>query len=100
MRLITRSILCSTLVGVCACAAQDTADQPEDVSYGLDVSFPIHSSTVQMENNPLGDRHQAYLDHLEGCRRMYPHGQCDVYEEQRLLMNRRQPLSMKVRLEG
>ena len=74
--------------------ATDTA--AESSTYGLDVSFPVHG-TVQMENNPLGDRHQAYLDHLEGCRRAYPDGKCDRYEDQRMLMNRRQPMSMEVR---
>ena len=73
--------------------------QEEDVHYGLDVSFPVHG-TVHVQNNPLGDRHQAYLHHLEGCRRTYSSTQgalCDRYENQRLLMNRRQPISMEVR---
>ena len=66
-------------------------------SYGLDVSFPALQDTVQKEGNPLGNRHDAYLDYMEGCRRTYDGDGCDRYEHQRMLMNRRQPVSMEVR---
>ena len=65
-------------------------------TYGLDVSFPALQDAVQKEGNPLGNRHQAYLDHMEGCRRAYDGDGCDRYEHQRMLMNRRQPVSMEV----
>ena len=67
------------------------------LTYGLDVSFPALQDTVQKENNPLGNRHEAYLDHMEGCRRAYEGDGCDRYEHQRMLMNRRQPAGMEVR---
>ena len=87
------------------------------VSYGLDVSFPIQSPVStrypwlterELENNrnyeemplqPLGNRQKAYVDHLLGCRKAYQATQnseaCDNYEYHRMLMNRRQPTSMK-----
>jgi hypothetical protein len=87
-------------------------------SYGLDVSFPIHRAVstnypwlphnVDPENHPtplvyqdmpvqpLGNRHQIYLDILHGCQRAYPENShfCDHYEFHRMLMNQRQPSSM------
>ena len=102
--------------------------EPSNTTYGLDVSFPIHHSRVSdnyeylphnldpgahyrhhaaqtqparyngMPLQPLGDRHTAYLHHLEGCRRAYiPSAgsfSCDQFEFDRMLMNRRQPQSM------
>jgi hypothetical protein len=88
-------------------------------SYGFDVSFPIHRAVstnyawlphnVDPENypttplayqdmpvQPLGNRHQIYLDMLHGCQRAYPENAhfCDHYEYHRMLMNQRQPSSM------
>ena len=65
-------------------------------SYGLDVSFPIHRR-VLTENNPLGDRQALYKEHLDGCHKAFPdnEGACDYYEYYRMLMNVRQPQSMK-----
>jgi hypothetical protein len=90
-------------------------------SYGLDVSFPIHgrvsTNYLHLDHNrdpsrwdstpsqyqgmpiqPLGDRQQLYLNHLEGCRRAYApldSYKCDSFEYDRMIMNRRQPQSMK-----
>jgi hypothetical protein len=74
--------------------AQDDADE---VTYGLDVSFPIHNQVST--DNPLGDRHQMYINHLDGCRKHYSPSpgdinNCDEFEYDRIIMNRRQPQSM------
>ena len=87
------------------------------VTYGLDVSFPIHTSVStnypglphnvdpslpvpgRYKDEPLqvlGNRQQAYLNHLNGCRaeageRPYL---CDNFEYERLRMNERQPQSI------
>eukprot|EP00934_Nitzschia_sp_Nitz4_P003980 Nitzschia sp. Nitz4//scaffold1_size375055//147626//149253//NITZ4_000259-RA/size375055-augustus-gene-0.715-mRNA-1//-1//CDS//3329540994//3970//frame0 len=88
-------------------------------NYGIDVSFPIQrpvsTNYPELSHNtdqavpvppnlrgvpiqPLGDRHQFYLDYLDGCRKEYePYGysqRCDNFEYDRMLMNRRQPQSM------
>ena len=76
----------------------------DETSYGVDVSWPIHQS-IRSESQHIfgaGVRHQAYLKHLNGCRKRYAHiktsdpNSCDNYEFQRLLMNKRQPQSMEV----
>lgn len=62
-------------------------------SYGVDVSYPVHSyPAVQgaLDGNPLGDK-QTYYDHLlEGCREKYG-GACDESEDDRVGMNLLQP---------
>jgi hypothetical protein len=88
-------------------------------SYGVDVSFPIlgrvstnyphlehnvdpanhkvPASYKDMPPQPLGDRQQLYLNHLEGCRNANAplnSYYCDQFEYDRMLMNRRQPQSM------
>ena len=90
-------------------------------TYGLDVSFPIqrpvsvnypwlpHNMNQNENNNvprryqdmplqPLGNRQQLYLEHLDGCRQHYAKtdaaSKCDLYEYDRMLMNNRQPMSM------
>ena len=88
-------------------------------TYGLDVSFPIQRPVSvnypwlahnnqdnvvtprryqDMPLQPLGNRQQLYLEHLDGCRQHYaPTNQatkCDLYEYDRMLMNNRQPTSM------
>jgi prolyl 4-hydroxylase len=83
-------ILAETYVGF----GQDDA---EEVTYGLDVSFPIHDRVST--DNPLGDRHQMYTNHLDGCRKHYSASfgdkySCDEFEYDRIIMNRRQPQSM------
>lgn len=91
----------------------------EDVSYGIDVSNPIHyrvstnyahlPHNTDPENHeeptqfqgmplqPLGDRQQVYSNHLDGCRKFYAPDdsyRCDIFEYDRLTMNLRQPQSM------
>lgn len=71
-------------------------------SYGLDVSFPTHSTRTSIDDNdnPLGPRQEVYLDHLAACRRAYPNdNSCDQSEDYRILMNQRQPMSMQVRTQ-
>jgi hypothetical protein len=70
----------------------------EEETYGIDVSFPIQNSLVgRKEFNPLGDRQDVYVHHLEACRKAYSEdpSKCDSYEYGRMVMNRRQPQSMK-----
>ena len=76
----------------------------DETSYGVDVSWPIHQS-IRSDSKHIfgaGVRHQAYLKHLNGCRKRYAHiktsdpNSCDNYEFQRMLMNKRQPQSMEV----
>lgn len=87
-------------------------------SYGVDVSMPIHhrvslnypwlphnvdrvnsKASPLLEKSPLqilGDRHQLYVDHLKGCRENSKDpSECDRYELNRILMNLRQPQSVK-----
>ena len=99
-------------------AETTTPEQRQEVTsvtYGLDVSFPVHHrvstnyDVVPFENNAvppetdeplqvLGNRQEMYLNHLNGCREKFSstgdsHA-CDSYEYDRMLMNRRQPQSM------
>ena len=93
-------------------------EESTTATYGLDVSFPIHhrvstnygglseenkdeTSFGRRSEEPLqilGNRQAKYLDHLNGCREKFSligeSQSCDVYEYERLLMNRRQPQSM------
>lgn len=99
--------------------AHDQTKEKNRNTYGLDVSFParrpvstnfpwlphnqdpIKNPTPtkyrDMPIQPLGDRHQIYVNMLHGCRKAYPENSkfCDYYEFQRMLMNQRQPVSMK-----
>jgi len=79
-----------------ALGKMDGARQQPQESYGLDVSLPIQRA-VSTNYQPLGDRRAVYLKHLQGCRNAYPHQpeSCDHYEYHRMLMNLRQPVSMK-----
>lgn len=77
-------------------SSSSSSSSPISTTYGLDVSFPALQDVVQQEGNPLGNRHQVYLDYMEGCRRANDGDACDRYEHQRMLMNRRQPVSMEV----
>jgi len=105
-------------IDVTASTAQSTSDES---SYGVDVSFPIlqysastnypwlphnvdpehHAPPPLLKDTPLqilGDRQKAFLDHLDGCRersQIEDPTRCDFYENYRILMNRRQPQSMK-----
>lgn len=97
----------------------------ETTLYSYDVSFPIHNPVStnypwlphnqklyggdetrtidvppeykEMPIQPLGNRQEAYLNHLQGCRNMYSSSPeaCDHYEYHRMLMNQRQPQSIK-----
>lgn len=98
-------------LAVLTTTALSTAAQ--EVSYGVDVSFPIHhrvstnydflphntNSSVavpaefqEMPVQPLGDRQAAYVAHVDACRKNYgsKSNLCDVYEYDRILMNQRQ----------
>ena len=63
--------------------------------YGLDCSFPIHSTDLSC-GDLLGDRKAFYEDYVEGCRQHYGKkgSRCDITEQERLKMSQRQPRSM------
>lgn len=107
---------------LCLCLRQTLAKDSSDfTTYGIDVSFPIHDRVStnyphldhnrypetfetppiydEMSVQPLGNRHQMYIDHLNACRGQYVPSKerdfnCDQFEYDRVLMNRRQPQSM------
>lgn len=68
----------------------------EASDYGADVSFPIHHK--EMKDGPLGDRQKIYEDFMEGCRKFYGRkgNRCDMGDDGRLAMSRRQAQSMVV----
>ena len=63
---------------------------------GVDVSYPIHSSQT-ISNNPLGDKNLWYENLIEGCRKSCNRcpAACTQTENDRIMMNRRQPQSMQ-----
>jgi len=92
-----------------------------NVSYGVDISFPIHHVKVstnypwlphnvdpakhptppEYQNQPiqvLGDKQGSYDRFIEGCRKKYGSrgGMCDSTERDRVAMSLRQPTSMQV----
>ena len=77
-------------------------------AYGMDVSWPIHRPIRRTAPSIFGQgaRHQAYVQHLKGCRAYYAQKSkatsrlCDAYEFDRMLMNKRQPQSMQVRFDS
>lgn len=86
--------------------AQQKNEQPLNalgqLSYGADVSFPVHHSAVLDKddpNQPMGDKQTLYNDFIEGCRNHYGKrgGSCDQTEADRIAMSLRQPASMQVR---
>jgi len=100
------------------------ASVDESLSYGVDVSWPIHHSAPSVNydgtssDEPLqilGNRNEIYQDFLQGCRDYYtpgteiyrktrndpgkaPHHQahlCEATERDRISMNLKQPTSMQ-----
>jgi len=93
-------------------------DEIAPLTYGVDVSFPMHKARVSenypwLEHNndvsipipeehhgreiqPLGNRQQFYEDFMDGCRKYYGKsgGACDQVERDRIAMSLRQPQSM------
>lgn len=93
------------------------------VSYGVDVSFPMHHSKVSdnfawlphnvdpgrndvppeyqdMVVQPLGDKNKEYNDFLNGCKEKWGNTgahRCQQNENDRIAMTLRQPQSMQVR---
>ena len=70
----------------------------DDEGYGLDCSFPIHS-TESSCRGLLGDRQAVYDEYMRGCREQWGTKgavRCDANERDRLEMSRRQPQSMVV----
>lgn len=91
------------------------------VEYGVDVSFPMHHSTVSdnyawlphnvdpvhndmppeykdMVVQPLGDKQQEYVDFLNGCKEKWGKNgatRCQQNENDRIAMSLRQPQSMQ-----
>lgn len=79
-------------------AAQQVLNAFGEVSYGVDVSFPVHHLTFA-QDEPIGNRRKLYEEFLNGCREYYPDApeSCDLTEEDRVKMSIRQPASMQVR---
>lgn len=71
----------------------------EDEGYGVDCSFPIHSKDFSC-GNLLGDRKKIYDEYMQGCRDQWGAKgavRCNMNENDRIEMSRRQPQSMVVR---
>ena len=68
-------------------------------SYGVDVSFPIHSmnafanpdETKPLSHTPLDDRISFYVNFLKGCKSRYDPYLCNNSEKDRYDMNLNQP---------
>jgi hypothetical protein len=96
--------------------------QPDEpVEYGVDVSFPIHHSSIStnyawlahnvdpklqsprlyedMVVQPLGDRSAFYKEFIDGCHAKFDSkgARCIQNERDRMSMSLRQPQSMQVR---
>lgn len=108
-----------SLLAVRTFASAAVETDAQSTSYGVDVSFPIHhrvaSNYPWLPHNvhpdtfqppaglqdsplqPLGDRQALFSQHLQDCRTHYQEDafMCDTFEEYRMLMNQRQPQSMK-----
>lgn len=70
----------------------------EGADYGVDCSFPIHS-TESSCGDLLGDRKAVYEEYMQGCRDKFGEKgaqRCDANEADRIEMSRRQPKSMVV----
>jgi hypothetical protein len=93
-----QSILMTGLVFGATSAAQQVLNAFGEVSYGVDVSFPVHHLTFA-QDQPIGNRRKLYEEFLNGCRAYYPDApeSCDLTEEDRVKMSIRQPASMQVR---
>jgi prolyl 4-hydroxylase len=73
--------------------------QAQDVTYGVDCSFPIHSEEFRC-GDLLGDRKRVYDEYMRGCLEAFGSSKgesCGSIEEDRLEMSLRQPQSMVVR---
>jgi hypothetical protein len=71
----------------------------DDEGYGVDCSFPIHS-TESSCGDLLGDRQAVYDEYMQGCRDHWGSkgaARCNANERDRIEMSRRQPQSMVVR---
>lgn len=98
---------------------QDSAAS-SPLSYGVDVSFPIHNAKVStnypwlphnvhadthptpseykdMPIQPLGNVQERYDEFIKGCHEYYPRfaRSCDITESDRIAMSLRQPASMQ-----
>lgn len=116
--MFVRKFLLVSSIGILALCFP-VATSSEEVSYGLDVSNPIHYRVStnypnlphnidpehyetpreydNMPLQPLGDRQSMYVSHLDSCRKFYSPDDsewCDIFEYDRMTMNRRQPQSM------
>jgi hypothetical protein len=70
----------------------------DGANYGVDCSFPIHSTDLQC-GDLLGDRKAVYEEFMQGCREKWGEKgakRCDSSDMDRLEMSRRQPQSMVV----
>ena len=87
-----RSFLFSATIAALASSTSDAAD------YGVDCSWPIHSSEFSC-GDLLGDRKAIYDEYMEGCRQHWGEKgakRCNANEADRLEMSQKQPQSMVV----
>lgn len=82
-------------------AVGNTIADDTNEGYGLDCSFPVHSTETSC-GDLLGDRKAVYETYMQGCRDHWGPkgvGRCNGNERDRLEMSRRQPQSMVVRVK-
>ena len=115
-----RSTLFLLLASYVLIAASESGLEEGPISYGVDISWPIHRTNVSSNypwlphnldpnNTPtplqyqnmslavLGDRQSMYNKYMKGCNDHYP-GRgpvCSYTESDRIAMNSRQPASMQ-----
>jgi len=87
--LVVIAALCGSFVGA--------TEEVIGASYGLDCSWPIHTAESSC-GDLLGDRKAIYDEYLRGCAEKWgaKGTRCYSDEEDRLVINRRQPQSMVV----
>lgn len=74
------------------------ASTSEAADYGVDCSWPIHSTDSSC-GDLLGDRKAIYDEYMDGCRKHWGEKgakRCNAAEADRLVMSKEQPQSMVV----
>jgi prolyl 4-hydroxylase len=92
-----RQLLATTLLALRAGASDDNG-----ADYGVDCSFPVHSTDFSC-GDLLGDRRKLYDEFMDGCRAKWGEkgaARCDAEEEERFAVNQRQPQSTVVRYKS
>jgi hypothetical protein len=89
----------TSFVAFIIAAVAITSSAVDAADYGVDCSWPIHSSSVDKcpIKGMLGDRMAVYEEYMEGCRAKWGKSgaaRCDSNERDRIEMSKRQPQSM------